>query len=120
VKRCLHRATHKDQVWAWGFIFDRTTSGRRLQWLSIVGEYTRECLTLEVGLRFHAADVLNVLGDLFVICGVPQHIRGDNGWEFIAKEIRTWLTNSNVRSVAGHTRRDPQPHNHKLEPTQLS
>lgn len=99
VKRRLHRATHKDQVWAWDFIFDRTTSGRSLKWLSIVDEYTRECLTLEVGRRFRSDDVLDVLRDLFVIRGVPQHIRSDNGPEFIAKAIKTWLTNSNVKTL---------------------
>jgi len=99
VKRTLHRTTHKDHVWAWDFIFDRTTSGRSLKWLSIVDEYTRECLTLEVGRHFRADDVLDVLRDLFVIRGVPQHIRSDNGPEFIAKAIQTWLTNSNVETL---------------------
>ena len=99
VKRKLHRALHTDQVGAWDFLFDRTTSGRSLQWLSIVDEYTRECLTLEVGRHFRSDDVLDVLRDLFVIRGVPQHIRSDNGPEFIAKAIRTWLTNSNVQTL---------------------
>lgn len=99
VKRRLHRATHKDHVWAWDFIFDRTTSGRSLKWLSIVDEYTRECLTLEVGRHFRSDDVLDVLRDLFVIRGVPQHIRSDNGPEFIAQAIKTWLTNSNVKTL---------------------
>ena len=99
VKRSRHSATHKNHVWAWDFIFDRTTSGRSLKWLSIVDEYTRECLTLEVGRHFRFDDVLDVLRDLFVIRSVPQHIRSDNGPEFIAKAIKTWLTNAKVQTL---------------------
>lgn len=99
VKRRRNRATHKDHVWAWDFIFDRTTSGRSLKWLSIVDEYTRECLTLEVGHHFRADDVLDVLRDLFVIRGVPQHIRSDNGPEFIAQAIQRWLKNAQVQTL---------------------
>ena len=54
---------------------------------------------MEVGRHFRADDVLDVLRDLFVIRGVPQHIRSDNGPEFIAKAIQTWLTNSNVETL---------------------
>jgi transposase InsO family protein len=96
VKRSRHRATHKDHVWAWDFIFDRTTQGRSLKWLSLVDEYTRECLALEVGHHFRADDVLR---DWFVIRGVPQHIRSDNGPEFIAHAIQTWLTNVQVETL---------------------
>lgn len=86
-----HRAEHIDHVWAWDFIFDRTTSGRSLKWLSIVDEYTRECLALVVGRSITAEDVLDVVAELFVVRGVPGHLRSDNGPEFIAQALRRWL-----------------------------
>ena len=75
-------------MWAWDFVFDRTANGRAIKWLSIVDEYTRECVALEVNRGLTSDDVLDVLRDLFVIRGVPSHIRSDNGPEFIAPAIR--------------------------------
>ncbi len=86
------RAEHPDHVWAWDFVFDRTANGRSLKWLSIVDEYTRECLALEVDRGMTSEDVLDVLRDLFVIRGVPKYIRSDNGPEFIAQAIRQFLS----------------------------
>lgn len=85
------RAEHADHVWAWDFIFDRTTSGRSLKWLSIVDEYTRECVALVVARSITAEDVLDVVAELFVVRGVPKHLRSDNGPEFIAQALRRWL-----------------------------
>lgn len=84
-------AEHVDHVWAWDFIHDRDERGRPLKWLSIVDEFTRECLALEVGRSFKSGDVLDVLRELFVLRGVPGFIRSDNGPEFIAKAIRGFL-----------------------------
>ena len=93
------RAEHQDHVWTWDFVFDRTTSGRPLKWLSIVDEYTRECLALEVDRGMTAEDVLDVLRDLFVMRGVPKHIRSDNGPEFIAQAIRQLLSSAGVGTL---------------------
>ena len=93
------RAEHKDHVWAWDFVFDRTASGRSIKWLSIVDEYTRECLALEVDRRMTSDDVLDVLNDLFAIRGVPKHIRSDNGPEFIARAIRRFLEGAGVEAL---------------------
>ena len=62
-----------------------------LKWLTLVDEYSRECLALEVGRRFTSRDVLDVLARLFVTRGQPKHLRSDNGPEFIAQELRGWL-----------------------------
>jgi len=83
------RAEHKDHVWAWDFIFDRTRDGRPLKWLTLVDEYTRENLALEVGRGMTAEEVIDVLADLFVVRGVPKHIRSDNGPEFIAAAMNS-------------------------------
>jgi len=93
------RAKHKDHVWTWDFIHDRTANGRPLKWLSIVDEYTRECLALEVARSITAEKVIDVLVDLFRIRGVPRHIRSDNGPEFIAQAIRRWLPQAGVETL---------------------
>jgi putative transposase len=86
-----HQAEHKDHVWAWDFIHDRTHEGRPLKWLSIVDEYTRECLALEVARGITAQRVIDVLAELFAVRGAPRHIRSDNGPEFLAQAVRSWL-----------------------------
>ena len=73
------RAEHKDHVWTWDFIHDRTASGQPLKWLGITDEYTRECLALEVDRSITADRVLDVLTNLFLTRGIPKHIRSDNG-----------------------------------------
>ena len=86
---CVRRkAEHKDHVWCWDFIHDRTATGRPLKWLAITDEYTRECLALEVDRSITAERVVDVLTNLFLTRGVPKHIRSDNGPEFIAQAIR--------------------------------
>jgi transposase InsO family protein len=97
---CVRRkAEYKDHVWAWDFVHDRTTNGKPLKWLSIVDEYTRECVALEIGRSITADKVIDVLVDLFRIRGVPKHIRSDNGPEFIAQAIRQWLVKAGVETL---------------------
>jgi transposase InsO family protein len=86
-------------VWAWDFVFDRTANGRSIKWLSIVDEFTRECLALEVDRGLTSESVLDVLRDLFVIRGVPKFIRSDNGPEFIAQAIRKFLSSAGVGAL---------------------
>jgi len=94
-----HRALHKDHVWAWDFIHDRTEDGRALKWLSVVDEYTRECLVLEVRRSFKSSDVIDALKELFAIRQAPLHIRSDNGPEFIAQAIQSWLSSARVETL---------------------
>jgi len=82
------RAEHKDHVWCWDFVFDRTASGSQLKWLSIVDEYTRECLALKVARSITSEDVIDTLAELFAMRGVPKYIRSDNGPEFVCKAIQ--------------------------------
>ena len=93
------RALAKDHVWAWDFIHDRTADGRPLKWLSVVDEYTRECVALEVGRSLTAARVVEILAGLFRGRGAPEHIRSDNGPEFIARAIRSWLSAAGVGTL---------------------
>jgi transposase InsO family protein len=93
------RAERKDHVWTWDFVFDRTTSGSALKWLSIVDEFTRECLTLKVARSITSEDVIDALAELFAMRGVPQHIRSDNGPEFVALAIQKWLGQVGVATL---------------------
>jgi transposase InsO family protein len=87
----LRRAERKDHVWTWDFVFDRTVNGTTLKWLSIIDEWTRECLALKVSRSITSEDVIDTLAELFAMRGVPQAIRSDNGPEFISRAIREWL-----------------------------
>ena len=94
-----YRAQHKDQVWCWDFVHDRDQHNRSLKWLSIVDEFTRECLVLEVERRMTARDVIDVLSQLMLIRGTPGHIRSDNGPEFVAQAIRRYLEKAGVGTL---------------------
>ncbi len=85
------RAKHKNDVWSWDFIFDRTVFGKQLKWLTIVDEYTRENLCLEVDYGMTSEEVITILAELFRTRGLPQHVRSDNGPEFIAEAIKEWF-----------------------------
>lgn len=95
----VRRAEHKDHVWTWDFVFDRTTNGTTLKWLSIVDEYTRECLMLKVSRSITSEDVIDTLAELFAMRGVPGCVRSDNGPEFIATAIERWFAKTGVQSL---------------------
>jgi putative transposase len=88
----LRPSRGKDDVWTWDFIFDRTSDGRSLKWLSIVDEYTRECLVLEARRGMTAEDIRIILADVAARRGGPPcRMRSDNGPEFAAEVVRSWL-----------------------------
>lgn len=93
------RPEHKDHVWAYDFVAARTSDGRPLRLLTIVDEYTRECLAIDVGRSLNSEDVLARLTELFVFRGVPEHIRSDNGSEFTARAVRGWLERLGVKTL---------------------
>ena len=93
------RPEHKDHVWAYDFVHDRTHDGRPLRMLTLVDEYTRECLAIDVARRMTSEDVLERLTDRFIHRGVPDHIRSDNGAEFTANTVREWLAKVGVRTL---------------------
>jgi transposase InsO family protein len=88
----LRPSRGKDDVWTWDFIFDRTSDGRSLKWLSLVDEYTRECLALEARRGMTAPDIRIILAEVAAARGGPPcRIRSDNGPEFAAEVVRSWL-----------------------------
>ena len=88
-----------DHVWAYDFVADRTQDGRPLKMLTVVDEYTRECLAIEVEQRADSMSVLERLAALFVERGVPDYIRSDNGSEFTALLVRNWLARVGVKTL---------------------
>jgi transposase InsO family protein len=89
---CVNKpARFKNDVWTYDFIADRTASGRTLKWLSLVDEYTRECLALHVDYSLTGEDVRRVLGRVVGRRGAPRRIRSDNGSEFICEALSRWL-----------------------------
>lgn len=95
----LRRAERPNQVWSYDFIEDQTADGRKLKILPIVDEFTRECLTIEVERSFTAKDVVETLKFLFELRGAPAYLRSDNGPEFIAEAVKTWLAESGVDTL---------------------
>jgi putative transposase len=93
------RATHLNHVWSYDFVMDLTEGGRRLKMMPVVDEYSRECLSIDVGRSITAEDVVSTLASLFRQRGAPAFIRSDNGPEFIAKAIKIWLEASVVKTL---------------------
>jgi putative transposase len=85
------RPERPNHVWSYDFVEDRTHKGRKYRMLNIVDEFTRECLAIRVKRRLNSIDVIDLLSDLFVLRGVPGHIRSDNGPEFVAAAVRAWV-----------------------------
>ena len=93
------RPEHKDHVWAYDFVADRTHDGRPYRMLVIVDEYTRECLSIDVERRLNSERVLDRLATLFVMRRVPKYIRSDNGPEFTANAVREWLPKVGAKTL---------------------
>ena len=93
------RPEHRNHVWSYDFVFDRTHDGRPLRMLTVIDEYTRECLAIDVGRRLNSEDVMIRLEQLFVERGTPAYIRSDNGSEFTAKAVRNWLARLEVETL---------------------
>jgi len=85
------RPEYPNHVWSYDFVEDRTHNGRKYRMLNIIDEFTWECLAIHVNRKLNSTDVIDVLSDLFIMRGVPGHVRSDNGPEFVAKAVRDWI-----------------------------
>ena len=90
------RAAHPHHVWSYDFVHDETTDGRRLKCLTVLDEYTREGLAIDCARSMTSGDVVQVLQRLFAQRGAPVYIKSDNGPEFIAQRVTTWLRTQRV------------------------
>ena len=95
----VRRAEHRNHVWTWDVVHDRTTTGGTLRVLTLIDEYTRECLAICVGRRLPAEAALEVLQEAIAARGAPQFVRSDNGSEFVAKAMREWLEKAKVGTL---------------------
>ena len=93
------RPTHRNHVWSYDFVADRTRNGKPLRMLTLIDEYTRESLAIKVDRALKAYDVIEQLAELFVQRGTPDYIRSDNGSEFTADVVRGWLGRLGVKTL---------------------
>lgn len=93
------RPLHRGHVWSYDFVEDQTHNGRKFRMLNIIDEHSRECLAMVPLRRFRSNDVIDVLADLFIEHGPPEHIRSDNGPEFVAHAVREWLGRLGVTTL---------------------
>lgn len=93
------RPSWPNHVWAYDFVMDRTHDGRAFRMLTVIDEYTRQCLAIVTARRLRSDDVLHCLTDLFSRHGPPDHIRSDNGPEFTAIAVREWLSRVGVKTL---------------------
>jgi transposase InsO family protein len=92
-------ARFKNDVWTCDFIHDRTSEGRPLKWLTLVDEYTRECLALHAAGSLTGADVRRIVARVVGRRGAPTRIRSDNGSEFICEALTGWLPGVGAKSI---------------------
>ena len=93
------RPQHRNHVWSYDFVEDRTHDGRKYRMLNVIDEFTHECLAIRIDRKLKAVDVIDVLSDLFILRGVPGHIRSDNGPEFVAKAVQEWIAAVGARTA---------------------
>ena len=89
---CLRlRAERPNHVWSYDFVEDRTHEGRKYRMLNIIDEFTHECLAIRIDRKLKSVDLIDVLSDLFILRGVPERLRSDNGPAFVAKAVQDWI-----------------------------
>jgi transposase InsO family protein len=93
------RPERPDHVWAYDFVEHRTRDGRKFRMLNVVDEFTRECLAIRVGRQLKAADVIDLLSDLFILRGIPGHVRSDNGPESAATAVKGWINGVGAKTA---------------------
>jgi putative transposase len=93
------RPTHPNHVWSYDFVSARTHDGRSVRMLNLIDESTRECLLIRAERRWSSAKVIGALADVMVLKGVPEHLRSDNGPEFVAKDLRKWLADTGAKTL---------------------
>jgi putative transposase len=86
------RPERRNHVWTYDFVETQTHDGCKLRLMTLIDEYTRECLAIRVARRINSFGVLESMADVMLMRGVPEHIRSDNGAEMTAKVVRNWLT----------------------------
>lgn len=95
----MPKAEKANQVWTYDFVFDQSLSGKSLKMLTLIDEFTRECLAVEVGVSIKSERVRNILQKVCTEKGKPALIRSDNGSEFISKAVNEWLAKNDIKPI---------------------
>jgi putative transposase len=93
------RPERRNHVWSYDFVEAQTYDGRKVRLMTLIDEFTRECLAIRVARRINSLGVLETMADVMLMRGVPEHIRSDNGPEMTAKIVRTWLANVGAKTL---------------------
>ena len=93
------KAQKPRQVWSWDFVHDQTEDGNRLRILTLIDEHTRQCLAMHVARSIRAVDVITVVEAAIARYGAPEHLRSDNGPEFIAYAVQDWLEQTGIKTM---------------------
>ena len=93
------RSEYPNHVWSYDFVFDRTHDGRPLKMLTLIDEFTKECLAIRVRRKLRSFDVLETLARVIKLRGAPMFIRSDNGPEFVSKALRKWLEKIEINTL---------------------
>ena len=89
-------ATGANQVWAYDFVFDACANGQQLKCLTVIDEFTRECLAIDVAGSIRSGRVIEVLSKLVSVRGAPKFLRSDNGPEFVSRAVLQWLNDAGI------------------------
>ena len=95
----IPQARRANQVWTYDFVFDQSLSGKSLKMLTLIDEFTRECLALEAGVSIKSERVRQILERVCFKKGKPEQIRSDNGSEFIGKAVNNWLEENGIKPL---------------------
>ena len=98
------RPQHRNHVWSYDFVEAQTHDGRKVRLMTLIDEFTRECLAIRVARRINSFGVIETMADVMLERGVPQHIRSDNGAEMTAKIVRGWFAKLGATSPAARGR----------------
>lgn len=93
------RPLYQNHVWSYDFVADRLSNGKKIRMLTVIDEYSRECLAIRVDYQLKSDDVIDVLGTLFLTKGLPNYIRSDNGSEFTSECLQKWLRDLDIKTA---------------------
>ena len=93
------RPQHRNHVWSYDFVEAQTHDGRKVRLMTLIDEFTRECLAIRVARRINSFGVIETMADVMLTRGVPEHVRSDNGAEMTAKVVRSWFATLGAKTL---------------------
>ena len=93
------RPERRNHVWSYDFVESQTHDGRKVRLMTLIDEFTRECLAIRVARRINSLGVIDTMADVMLSRGVPEHIRSDNGPEMTARIVRSWFAQVGAKTL---------------------